>query len=152
MTQRTFWTSKNSIQDETVFGVPENDRKNTSEVIMGIIPNNLSVDGSHCLGPKSHKKDKRRGIIVTFAQYNIRDKVYRAKKRLKGSTPKIHILESLTAKRVKLLDDLHKKTKGQKKKTKTKGQACSQLHASSKPSSWKLLVAVSIPFFTLLKS
>lgn len=101
-----------------IFGVPENDRENTNEVTMGIFKNNLNIevhsgeiDRSHRIGPKSHKKDKPRGIIVKFAQYNIRDKVYKAKKRLKGSTPKMHILESLTAKRVKLLDDLRKKLK-----------------------------------------
>lgn len=101
-----------------VFGVPDNDRENTNDIIMGIIKNNLiikvqpgEIDRSHHLGPKSHKKDKPREIIIKFAQYNIRDKVYKAKKRLKGSTPNMHILESLTAKRVKLLDGLRKKLK-----------------------------------------
>ncbi|KAK7919093.1 hypothetical protein WMY93_010377 [Mugilogobius chulae] len=100
-----------------VFGVPENDRENTDEVILGIIGKKLKleiqpgeIDRSHRLGPKSNnKKEKPRGIIVKFAHYNIRNKVYRAKKELKGSA--MYILESLTAKRVKLLEDLRKKFK-----------------------------------------
>lgn len=101
-----------------VYGVPETDHENTNNIAMGIIKNNLNIDvrpgdidRSHRLGPKSNERGKPRGIIIKFAHYNIRDLVYKAKKRLKGTTPKIYILESLTAKRVKLLEELRKSHK-----------------------------------------
>lgn len=97
-----------------VHGVSENDRENTNEVIMGIIKNNLNIDvrpgdldRSHRLGAKG-RGERPRGIIVKFTNYSIRDLVYKAKRRLKGTTPKMYILESLTAKRAKLLSDLRK--------------------------------------------
>ncbi|CAL9695549.1 unnamed protein product [Knipowitschia caucasica] len=101
-----------------LFGVPENDHENVNKVVMNVLKNNLNiavqpgdVDRIHRLGPKSTTRVKPRGIIIKFAHYNLRDKVYRTKKQLKGVTPKMHILESLTAKRAKLLDDLRKSYK-----------------------------------------
>lgn len=84
---------------------------------MNIIKNNLNIDArpgdidrSRRLGPKS-RTDRPRGMIIKFANYNIRDLVFKAKRRLKGTTLKMLIVGSLTAKRVKLLDDLRKKYK-----------------------------------------
>ncbi|KAK7881388.1 hypothetical protein WMY93_029797 [Mugilogobius chulae] len=101
-----------------LFGVPENDQENVIDVVMRTFKNNLKVvvqpgdiDRTHRLGPKAIKRGKPRGIIIKFAHYHLRDKVYRAKKLLKGATPKMHILESLTSKRAKLLDDLRKNYK-----------------------------------------
>lgn len=98
-----------------LYGVPENDRENASNVIMNIMKSNLNIDVKpgdidrcHRLGSR-FGRERPRGIIVKFSNYNIRDMVYRTKKRLKGSTPKMYIMESLTAKRAKLLDDLRKK-------------------------------------------
>ncbi|CAL9707416.1 unnamed protein product [Knipowitschia caucasica] len=91
--------------------------KTLMKLRFGIVKRNLNIhvrpgdiDRSHRLGPKANR-NKPRGIIVKFSHYNIRDLVYKAKKRLKGSSPKMHILESLTAKRAKTLDELRKKYK-----------------------------------------
>ena len=98
-----------------VFGVPEKRDEDTTKVICDIFKTNLKIevqpteiDRSHRLGPKpENPKAKPRGIIVKFAKYYVRDSVFKAKKALKDT--KMHILENLTTKRVKLLADLREK-------------------------------------------
>ena len=61
------------------------------------------IDRSHRLGkPKSSKNAKPRPIIVKFVRYTSRNRIYRNKKKLKGTG--ISLTESLTAKRINVLE------------------------------------------------
>ena len=61
------------------------------------------IDRSHKLGkPKSSRNAKPRPIIVKFVRYNTRNRIYRNKKKLKGT--EISVKESLTAKRINMLE------------------------------------------------
>ena len=57
------------------------------------------IDRSHWLSkPKSQKNAKPRPIIVKFVRYNTHNRIYKNKKKLKGTG--ISVTESLTAKRI----------------------------------------------------
>ena len=61
------------------------------------------IDRFHKLGkPKSSRNAKPRPIIVKFVRYNTRNRIYRNKKKLKGT--EISVKESLTAKRINMLE------------------------------------------------
>ena len=61
------------------------------------------IDRLHRLGkPKTSKNAKPRPIIVKFVRYNTRNKIYRNKKKLKGT--EISVTESLTVKRINMLE------------------------------------------------
>ena len=86
-------------------GVEENKNENTVNVISAICENKFNiklhendVDRSHRLS--SSKGNKPRGIIVKFTNYNIRDRIYRARKSLRhlDGTP-LFVHESLTKQR-----------------------------------------------------
>ena len=65
------------------------------------------IDGLHRLGkPKTSKDAKPRPIIVKFVKHNTRNKIYRNKKKLKGTG--ISVKESLTVKRIKMLEKARK--------------------------------------------
>ena len=57
------------------------------------------IDLTHRIGrQKQRNKDAPRPIIVKFSNYNTRQKVFQARRKLKG--PQITIVENLTSKRV----------------------------------------------------
>ena len=61
------------------------------------------IDRSHRLSkPKSSKNAKPRPIIVKFVRYNTHNRIYKNKKKLKGTG--ISVTESLTAKRINKLE------------------------------------------------
>ena len=61
------------------------------------------IDRSHRLGKrKSSKNAKPRPVIVKFVRYNTRNRIYRNKKKVKGTG--ISVTESLTAKRINMLE------------------------------------------------
>ncbi|XP_071953848.1 uncharacterized protein [Antedon mediterranea] len=89
-------------------GIEEKQGEITDNIVLDLFKKKLSVevdktciDRSHRLGPKVKKNGRARGIIVKFSSYNVRNEVYKAKKKLKGSH--IYIHENLTSKRSSLL-------------------------------------------------
>ena len=89
-------------------GLPETDNENTDETIIKICREKMKIqieskdlDRSHRLGRSNGGKP--RGIIAKFANYNSRDKIYRARKVLRNcsGTP-VYIHESLTKMRSEL--------------------------------------------------
>ena len=84
-------------------GVAENNNESTDDVVMKTIREkmgeeirDIDIDRTHKIG-KAKSDGKSRPIIVKFARYNTRNKVFRKKKQLKGSG--VSITESLTARR-----------------------------------------------------
>ena len=61
----------------------------------------------HRIGRYNKAKKKARPIIVKFARYNVRGKVFREKRKLKGTGKSI--TESLTTKRIGQLNDAREK-------------------------------------------
>ena len=83
-----------------IHGVKEEQNEDTDNVVVKLIKDNLEedvdlteLDRSHRIGKKK-SNGKARPIIVKFAQYNVRRKVFYNKKKLKGKN--ISITESLT--------------------------------------------------------
>ena len=67
------------------------------------------IDKSHRLcKPKSSKNAKPRPMILKFTRYNTRNRIYRNKKKLKGTG--ISVTESLTTKRINMLGKQEKST------------------------------------------
>ena len=56
---------------------------------------------------KKDSRSKPRPIIVKFARYNIREKVFKSKKKLKGKN--ISITENLTGYRMNVLNEAREK-------------------------------------------
>ena len=83
-----------------IHGVKEEQSEDTDNVLVKLIKDNLEEDvdltelnRSHRIGKKK-SNGKARPIIVKFARYNVRRKVFYNKKKLKGKN--ISITESLT--------------------------------------------------------
>ena len=88
--------------------VKEVPNESTDDAALGIFKQKLNIDldpsdldRSHRIGRKS--SSRARPIIVKFTAYNIRNKVFRAKRNLKGQG--ITITESLTKLRLQLLKE-----------------------------------------------
>ena len=88
-------------------GVPEVQKENTDDIVKDVAQKWLnvqldtrSIDRSHRLGKKT-LHGKPRPIIVKLCNYHDKEKMYQAKKNLKGT--KIMIVESLTKRRLELL-------------------------------------------------
>lgn len=99
-----------------IHGIPESTMESTDELVINTINSKLEVplapdhlDRTHRLGKKTKPADasadgpqpRPRPIIVKFISYSKRSEVFRAKRRLKGSS--ILISENLTANRMDLL-------------------------------------------------
>ena len=65
------------------------------------------LDRTHRIGKKSDSSSKPRPVIVKFARCNIREKVFKSKKKLKGKN--ISITESLTRYRMSVLNEAREK-------------------------------------------
>ena len=88
-------------------GIPEVQRENTDAIVKDVVQKWLnvqldirSIDCSHRLGKKV-LHGKPRPIIVKLCNYHDKEKMYQAKKNLKGT--QIMIVESLTKRRLELL-------------------------------------------------
>ena len=95
-----------------IHGISETDGENTDELVLNTVQNNMEItlspgdiDRTHRIGKKV--SGKTRPIIVKLARYNMRHKIFVNKKRLKGK--KISITESLTAARMKKLNEARDK-------------------------------------------
>ena len=95
-------------------GVVEMNAECTDDIIiktcaeeLGIDVKQEDLDRSHRLGKVKRNDNKPRPIIVKFARYAVRNKVFSNKKKLKGK--KLLITESLTVYRMKLLDEARQK-------------------------------------------
>ena len=94
--------------------ITENKKENTDQQAINFMNDNLDIkideleiDRSHRIGHYDKVKKKARPIIVKFARYNVRRRVFHEKRKLKG-TGKI-ITESLTTKRIDQLNDAREK-------------------------------------------
>ena len=67
----------------------------------------LTLIDPHRIGRYNKAKKKPRPIIVKFARYNVRGKVFREKRKLKGTGKSI--TESLTTERIGKLNDAKRK-------------------------------------------
>ena len=95
-------------------GVVETNAECTDDIIiktcaeeLGIDVKQEDLDRSHRLGKVKRNDNRPRSIIVKFARYAVRNKVFSNKKKLKGK--KLLITESLTVYRMKLLDEARQK-------------------------------------------
>ena len=95
-------------------GVVETKDECTDDIIiktcaeeLGIDVKQEDLDRSHRLGKVKRNDNKPRPIVVKFAHYAVRNKVFSNKKKLKGK--KLLITESLTVYRMKLLDEARQK-------------------------------------------
>ena len=95
-------------------GVVETNDECTDDIIiktcaeeLGIDVKQEDLDRSHRLCKVKRNDNKPRPIIVKFARYAVRNKVFSNEKKLKGI--KLMITKSLTVYRMKLLDKLRQK-------------------------------------------
>ena len=93
-----------------IHGITENKEENTDQQAIRFINENLDIkideidiDRSHRIGRYDKTKKKARPIIVKFARYNVRGRVFREKRKLKGTGKTI--TESLTTKKIGQLND-----------------------------------------------
>ena len=93
-----------------VHGIVEETVKDADEKIINALQQSMDetiktedIDRSQRLGkPKSSKNAKPRSIIVKFVRYNTCNRIYRNKKKFKGTG--ISVTESLTAERINMLE------------------------------------------------
>ena len=91
-------------------GIVEETGEDTDEKIINKVQQSMDetikpedINRLHRLGkPKTSKDAKPRPIIVEFVKRNTRNKIYRNKKKLKGTG--ISVKESLTVKRINMLE------------------------------------------------
>ena len=74
-----------------IHGIPEQKGEDTDEQALKIIREELGetadksdLDRAHRIGTFKEDKSKCRSIIVKFSRYNVREKVFKNKKKLKG--------------------------------------------------------------------
>ena len=94
--------------------IAENKEENTDQQTIDLINDNLDIkidnidiDRSHRMGCYDKTKKKARPIIVKFAKYNVRGRVFHEKQKLKGTAKSI--TESLTTKMIGQLNDAREK-------------------------------------------
>ena len=97
-----------------IHGIAENKEENTDQQAIDFINENLDIkideidiDRSHRIGRYGKTKKKARPIIVKFARYNVRGRVFREKQKLKDKIKTF--TESLTTKRIDQLNDAREK-------------------------------------------
>ena len=61
----------------------------------------IDIDRSHRLGNRKLDKSKPRPIIIKFSRYNLRTRIFKNKRKLKGK--RISVTESLTKTRMEKL-------------------------------------------------
>ena len=97
-----------------IHGIAENKEENTNQQAMDFIIDILDVkideidiDRSHRIGRYDRAKKKARPVIVKFARYNVRGRVFQEKQELKGTGKSI--TKGLTTKMIGQLDDAREK-------------------------------------------
>ena len=90
--------------------IAENKEENTDQHAIDFINHNLdiktdkiNIDRFHRIGRYDNAKKKAISIVVKFARYNVRGRVFRENRKLNGTGKSIS--ESLTTKRIGQLDD-----------------------------------------------
>ena len=88
-------------------GLKESENEDTDTVVTETLNEilqekltDIDIDRSHRIG-RLKKGKQSRPIIINFARYNIRNRVFKNKKKLKGTG--VSITESLTQKRMQML-------------------------------------------------
>ena len=88
-----------------VHGVEGNNNEDTDQEIIKIVKNDLGeeitiheIDRTHRSGKRKLDNNVPQSIIVKFTRYNVRYKIFKSKKKLKGKT--VTIAEILTNRRV----------------------------------------------------
>jgi len=96
---------RNRLENLRVFGIPEKSNENTDQLVIDLAKKlNVTLDKSHI--SRSHRVgrkngEKPRAIIVKFVSYASRQKMFMAKKQLKGTGTSIK--EDLTQIRQNIL-------------------------------------------------
>ena len=97
-----------------IHGIAEKKEENTDQQARYFINENLDIkideidiDRSHRIGRYDKTKKKARPIIVKFARYNVRGRVFRERQKLKGTGKTI--TKSLTRKKIGQLNDAREK-------------------------------------------
>ena len=88
-----------------IHGLPESKKESADELVIDTIKEKMGeeideIDPSHRLGA-TKSNGKTRPIIIKFARYNTRCRIFKIKKKLKGKS--ISVTESLTKKRMEAL-------------------------------------------------
>ena len=112
------YSRRNSLR---ISGIPEEETEVTDEIVIGLASslnveiNSFDIDRSHRVGKPVGKvqADRRPGskrhrdIIVKFARYNVREKLFKVRKDLRNTShyKSVYINEDLTSRRSKLLFD-----------------------------------------------
>ena len=94
-----------------IHGLKEEMDKSTDDRVLKLFRDELNedvlladLDRTHRIGKKSDSSSKPRPVIVKFARYNIRGKIFKSKKKtLKGKN--ISIRESFTKYRTSVLNE-----------------------------------------------
>ena len=75
----------------SIHGIAENKEKNTDQQVIDFINDNVDIktddtdiDRSDMIGSYDTSKKKARPLIVKFAGYNVRDRVFHEKRKLTG--------------------------------------------------------------------
>ena len=91
-------------------GVKESDNKDTDKIVVKLIEDDLGeeisvidLNRTHRIGNSKNLNGKTRPIIVKFARYNVRKRIFGNKKKLKGKS--VSITKSLTKFRVEKLQE-----------------------------------------------
>jgi len=96
---------RSRLENLRIFGIPEKPGEQTDQLVIdvaskiGVTLTSSSIGRSHRVGPK--KPGSKRAIIVKFVSFADRQKMFTAKKQLKGTN--ITIKEDLTAARQAVL-------------------------------------------------
>lgn len=93
------YSRRNNIR---IFGIAESATESTDEIVLEFVKNKLGIELSANDIERSHRvgqlTDKNRALLVKFASYRSKSKIFQVKKRLKGSG--ISIAEDLTRARL----------------------------------------------------
>ena len=91
-----------------IHGIDEENQENTDEVVINVLKKemdeeitHLDIDRSHRLGNRKLDKSKPRPIIIKFSRYNVRARIFKNKKKLKGK--RTSVTESLAKTRMEKL-------------------------------------------------
>ena len=96
-----------------IHGIDEENQENTDEVVISVLKKemdeeitHLDIDRSHRLGNRKLDKSKPRPIIIKFSRHNVRARIFKNKRKLKGK--RTSVTESLTKTRMEKLEKARK--------------------------------------------
>ena len=94
-----------------IHGIDEENQENIDEVVINVLNKEMDeedIDRSDRLGNRKPDKSKPRPIIIKFSRYNVRAKIFKNKRKLKGK--RISVTEGLTKTRMEHCRKLAKNT------------------------------------------